>query len=222
MYLWSDFLQLIRHPVAALTNIRDSRRVRDGMVAFALAAGLATLASELDAVKPSRPTSSLVGLSPTAAVIEADFLHWYYSQRFLLPLVWLGVIAVFWVAAVVVIHAVVRALGGRGSIGGYLKLTGYIQLVGLTVLPVGLVSALARVAGQPRVAARVDAILPLLVLAVFVWENVLYVMAASTQYGITLERATAAVIGPIGCGIVLLFVLVVAAAAVGASLGQFG
>ena len=222
MYLWSDFLQLIRHPVAALRTIRDRRRVRDGILAFAIASALATLASELDAIRPARPTTSLVGLSPTAAVIEADFLHWYYSQRFILPLVWLVVTAVFWVAAVAVIHLVVRALGGHGPLRGYLKLTGYIQLVGLCIVPVGLLSALTRLADQPRAAARIDAIFPLLALAVFVWENALYVVAAAGQYGMAPERATAAVVGPIGCGIALLFVLAVAAVVVGASLGQFG
>ncbi len=222
MYLWSDFLQLIRHPAAALATIRDRRRVRDGILAFALASGLATLASEVDALKPSRPTASLVGLSPTAGVIEADFLHWYYTQRFLLPLVSLVVITVFWLAAVGVIHAVVRALGGHGRLRGYLKLTGYVQLVGLSILPVGLLSALARLGNQPRAASRLDALGPVLALAVFVWENVLYVMAASTLYGISVERATAAVVGPIGCGVILLFVLAVAAVVLGTSLGQFG
>jgi hypothetical protein len=217
MYLWRDFVQLVRHPAGALTGFRDRRRVRDGIVAFALASGLATLVSELDAINPSRPTMSLVRISPTAAVIEADFLHWYYSQRYLLPLVWLLVTAVFWVAAVAVIHLVVRALGGRGPLLGYLKLTGYIQLVGLSILPVGLLGTLARVSQQPRAASRLDAVGPFLALAVFVWENVLYVMAASTQYGISTERATAAVVGPIGCGVALLFVLAVAAAAIGAS-----
>jgi hypothetical protein len=47
-------------------------------------------------------------------------------------------------------------------------------------------------------------------------------MAASSQYGISMERATAAVVGPIGCGVILLFVLAVAAVALGTSLGQFG
>jgi hypothetical protein len=37
-----------------------------------------------------------------------------------------------------------------------------------------------------------------------------------------MERATAAVVGPIGCGVVLLFVRAVAAVALGTSLGQFG
>ena len=222
MYLWSDFLQLIRHPAAALVTIRDRRRVRDGILAFAIAGGLTTLVSEVDALKPSRPTVSLVGLSPTAGIIEADFLHWYYRQRFLLPLVWLVVISLFWLAAVAVIHAVIRALGGHGRLRGYLKLTGYIQLVGLCILPVGLVSALARLGNQPRAASRLDALGPVLALAVFVWENVLYVTAASSQYGISVERATAAVVGPIGCGVILLFVLAVAAVGLGTSLGQFG
>jgi Yip1 domain len=217
MYLWRDFVQLVRHPAVALSHIRHQRRLRDGILAFGLAAGLATLASEIDAFNPSRPSTSLVGISPTAAVIEADFLHWYYGQRFILPLVWLLVIAGFWVAAVVVIHLVVRTLGGRGPLLGYLKLTGYVQLVGLSILPFGLLSTLARVGHQPRAASRLDAIGPLLALGVFVWENVLYVMAASANYGISTERATAAVVGPIGCGLVLLFVLAVAALAIGAS-----
>lgn len=216
MYLWSDFLQLIRHPRVALTTIRDGRRVGDGILAFAVASGLATLANEIDAIRPSRPTASLVGLSPTAALIESDFLHWYYTQRFILPLLWLVVTAGFWLAAVAIIHALVHALGGRGNLRGYLKLTGYIQLVGLTILPVGFLTAVARVGNQPRAAGRLDAIFPLLALAVFVWENALYVVAASTQYGISAERATAAVIGPIGCGVVLLFVLAIAAVAIGA------
>jgi hypothetical protein len=211
VYLWSDFLQLIRHPAAALITIRNRRRVLDGLLAFALAAGLTTLVSEVDALKPSRPTASLVGLSPTAGVIEADFLHWYYVQRFLLPLLWLVVITLFWLAAVVVIHAVVRALGGHGTLRGYLKLTGYIQLVGLCILPVGLLGAFARLGNQPRAASRLDALGPVLALGVFVWENVLYVMAASSQYGISME-----------CGVVLLFVLAVTAVALGTSLGQFG
>lgn len=192
------------------------------MLAFAVASGLATLAGELDAIKPSRPTSSLVSLSPTAAVLEADFLHWYYAQRFMLPLVWLAVVAVFWLAAVGLIHLVVRALGGRGPLLGYLKLTGYIQLVGLIILPVGLLSTVARLIDQPRAAARLEAILPLLALGVFAWENILYVVAATAQYGVAPERATAAVVGPIGCGIALLFGLAVAAVAVGVSLGRLG
>jgi hypothetical protein len=222
VYLWSDLLQLIRHPAAALALIRDRRRVRDGILAFALAAGLTTLVSEVDALNPSRPTASLVSLSPTAGVIEADFLHWYYTERFLLPLVWLLILTVFWLAAVAVIHAVVRALGGHGRLRGYLKLTGYVQLVALSILPVGLLGAVARLANQPRAASRLDALGPVLALGVFVWENVLYVMAASSQYGISMERATAAVVGPIGCGIVLLVVAAVAAVALGTSLGQFG
>jgi hypothetical protein len=54
---------------------------------------------------------------------------------------------------------------------------------------------------------------------VFLWQNVLLVLAARNHYGISTERAVAAVIGPIGA-VVLLVVALIIVAIVLALMGQ--
>ena len=49
----------------------------------------------------------------------------------------------------------------------------------------------------------------LMAIAIFLWQNVLLVMAARDHYAISTERAVAAVIGPIGVLIVLALALII-------------
>ena len=100
---------------------------------------------------------------------------------------------------------------GRGDFAGMAKLVGYAALVGLVALPVALVDALLKLQGNARVELAVGQLVGLLGVAIFLWQNALLVMATRRHYAISTERAVAAVIGPIGVGVVLVLALIILA-----------
>jgi hypothetical protein len=65
--------------------------------------------------------------------------------------------------------------------------------------------------GNARAELFVGQLAGLLGVAIFLWQNVLLVMATRDHYAISTERAVAAVIGPIGAVLVLTIALVIVA-----------
>jgi hypothetical protein len=211
MFLWTDLVELVRHPFSALGVIDARRRLADGLLALAVSVSLPAAVAELAALGPFRPPANL-GSLPSLTAQGADlYARWVYMQRFLIPVFGIGVSLVLWIAAAGLIHAIARALGGRGDFTGLLKLVGYAALVGVVVLPLALLDALLKLQGNARVELPVGQLVGLLGVAIFLWQNALLVMATRRHYAISTERALAAVIGPIGVVVVLVLALVILA-----------
>jgi hypothetical protein len=211
MFLWADLVDLVRRPFMGLRLIDARRRLAQGLIALGVSVTLPATVSELGALGPFRPPANL-GSLPSLTAQGADiYARWVYQQRFVLPLYGLIVSLALWLAAAGLIHGIARALGGRGDFGGLVKLVGYAALVGLVALPVALADALLKVQGNARAELSVGQLAGLASLAIFLWQNVLLVLAARDHYGISTERAVAAVIGPIGAVAVLVVVLIILA-----------
>jgi len=198
----------------AFETIALRRPLSQGLLALALSVIVPGVVSELGALGPFRPPANL-GSLPSLTTQGADiYARWTYQHRFLLPAY--GVLAglVLWVVAAALIHAIARALGGRGDFLGYLKLVGFVALVGLAVLPLSLLDALARLQGNARLELSFGQLASIVGIGIFVWQNVLLIYAARLHYSISTERAVAAVIGPIGVVAVLVLALIVLAAVV--------
>jgi hypothetical protein len=211
MFLWTDLVDLVRHPFSALGVIDARRRLADGLLALAVSVSLPAAVAELAALGPFRPPANL-GSLPSLTAQGADiYARWVYMQRFLIPVVGIGVSLVLWIAAAGLIHAIARALGGRGDFRGLVKLVGYAALAGVVVLPLALLDALVKLQGNARVELPVGQLVGLLGVAIFLWQNALLVMATRRHYAISTERAVAAVIGPIGVVVVLVLALVIVA-----------
>jgi hypothetical protein len=211
MFLWTDLVDLVRHPFSALGVIDARRRLADGLLALAVSVSLPAAVAELAALGPFRPPANL-GSLPSLTAQGADiYARWVYMQRFLIPVVGIGVSLVLWIAAAGLIHAIARALGGRGDFRGLVKLVGYAALAGVVVLPLALLDALVKLQGNARVELPVGQLVGLLGVAIFLWQNALLVMATRRHYAISTERAVAAVIGPIGVVLVLVLALIILA-----------
>jgi hypothetical protein len=211
MFLWTDLVELVRHPFSALGVIDARRRVADGLLALGLSVTLPAALGELAALGPFRPPANL-GSLPSLTAQGADiYARWVYMNRFLIPVYGITVSLVLWIAAGGLIHVIARALGGRGDFAGLLKLLGYAALVGLVALPVTLADALLKLQGNARAELSVGQLAGLLGVAIFLWQNALLVMAARQHYAISTERAIAAVIGPIGAVLILAVVLIILA-----------
>jgi hypothetical protein len=211
MFLWVDLIAMVRRPSAALSRIDAQRGLPDGLLALALSVTLPAAVSELAALGPFRPPTNL-GSLPSLTAQGADiYARWVYQHRFLLPLYGVAITAVLWLAAAGLIHVIARALGGRGDLTGLVKLAGYAALVGLVALPVTLADALLKLQGGARAELSVGQLAGVLGLAIFLWQNVLLVLATRAHYGISTERAVASVIGPIGAILVLILALIILA-----------
>ena len=211
MFLWTDLVELVRHPFSALSQIDARRRLADGLLALGLSVTLPAAVAELAALGPFRPPANL-GSLPSLTAQGADiYARWVYMHRFLIPVYGIGVSLVLWIAAAGLIHGIARALGGRGNFAGLMKLVGYAALVGLVGLPVALADALLKFQGNARAELSVGQLAGLLGVAIFLWQNALLVLATRQHYGISTERAIAAVIGPIGAVLVLLLALIILA-----------
>ncbi len=209
MFLWTDLVELVRHPFSALRLIDARRPLADGLAALALSVTLPAAVAELGALGPFRPPANL-GSLPSLTAQGADiYSRWVYMHRFVLPVYGILISAVLWVAAAGLIHAIARALGGRGDFAGLLKLLGYAALVGLVALPVALADALLKLQGNARAELSFGQFAGFVAVAVFLWQNLLLVFATREHYGISTERALAAVIGPIGVVIVLVVALII-------------
>jgi len=211
MFLWADLVELVRHTFAALRVIDARRRLTDGLVALGLSITLPAAVAELAALGPYRPPANL-GSLPSLTAQGADiYARWVYMNRFVMPLYGIAIFAVLWLAAAGLIHVLARALGGRGDFAGLLKLLGYVALVGLVGLPLELVGALLKLQGATWVELAFGQLVVLVGVAVFLWQNVLLVIATRDHYGLPVERAVAAVVGPIGVVIVLVLALIILA-----------
>jgi hypothetical protein len=209
MFLLADLVELVRHPFSALRLIDARRRLADGLIALGLSITLPAAAAELAALGPYRPPTNL-GSLPSLTAQGADiYARWVYMHRFLLPVSGIAISAILWGAAAGLIHAIARALGGRGDLGGLLKLVGYAALVGLVALPVALVDALLKLQGAAGAELALGQLATLVAVAVFLWQNVLLVIATRDHYAISTERAAAAVVGPIGAVLVLFLALII-------------
>jgi hypothetical protein len=211
MFLWTDLVELVRHPFSALGVIDARRRVADGLLALGLSVTVPAAITELAALGPFRPPANL-GSLPSLTAQGADiYARWVYMHRFQIPVYAIGVSAILWIAAAGLIHLIARALGGRGNFAGLVKLMGYAALVGLVALPVALADALLKLQGNAKAELSVGQLAGLLGVAIFLWQNALLVMATRRHYAISTERAVAAVIGPIGVALVLIIVLIILA-----------
>jgi hypothetical protein len=209
MFLLADLAELVRHPFSALRPIDARRRLADGLLALALSITLPAAVSELAALAPFRPPANL-GSLPSLTAQGADiYARWVYMHRFVLPVYGIAISAILWGAAAGLIHAIARALGGRGDFAGLAKLVGYAALVGLVALPVALVDALLKLQGAAQAELAFGQLGSLVAVAVFLWQNGLLVIATRDHYAISTERAVAAVVGPIGAVLVLLLALII-------------
>jgi hypothetical protein len=211
MFLLADLVDLVRRPFSSLRVIDDRRRVRDGILALGLSVTLPAIVSELAALGPFRPPANL-GSLPSLTAQGADiYARWVYQHRFALPVYGVLISAGLWVGAAGLIHVVARTLGGHGDFLGYLKLAGFAALVGLLSLPLSVLDALLKVQSNAGVELWVGQLLGLVGIGIFLWQNALLVVAARLHYGISTERAVAAVIGPIGAVAVLAIALAILA-----------
>jgi len=211
MFLWTDLVELVRHPFSALGIIDARRRLADGLLALGLSVTLPAAVAELAALGPFRPPANL-GTLPSLTAQGADiYARWVYMNRFIVPVYGIAISTVLWIAAGGLIHVIARALGGRGSFAGLMKLLGYAALVGLVTLPVGVADALLKLTGNARAELSVGQLAGLLSVAIFLWQNALLVIATRRHYAISTERAVAAVIGPIGAVLVLALALIILA-----------
>ena len=211
MFLWTDLVELVRHPFSALDVIDTRRRLLDGLLALGLSVTLPAAVAELAALGPFRPPANL-GSLPSLTAQGADiYARWVYLHRFSIPVYGIGVSLVLWIAAAGLIHGIARALGGRGDFAGLLKLVGYAALVGLVALPVASADALLKLQGNAKAELYVAQLTGLLGLVIFLWQNALLVMATRRHYAISTERAVAAVIGPVGVALVLIVALIILA-----------
>ena len=209
MFLLADLAELVRRPLTALRTINQRRSLAAGLVALGLSITLPAAVAEVAALAPFRPPPNL-GSLPSLTAQGADiYARWVYGQRFLLPIYGIAISFVLWVAAAGVIHLIARTLGGRGDFAGLAKLVGYAALVGLVALPVALVDAVLKLQGASRAEAAFGQLVGLMAIAIFLWQNVLLVMAARDHYAISTERAVAAVVGPVGVLIVLALALII-------------
>jgi hypothetical protein len=211
MFLWADLVELVRRPFTALRMIDARRDLADGLIALAVSVALPAAVSELAALGPFRPPANL-GSLPSLTAQGADiYARWVYQQRFVLPIYGIAISAALWLAAAGLIHVIARALGGHGGFRGFVKVVGYAALVGLVALPIALADAVLKVQGNARAELSIGQLAGLAGLGVFLWQNVLLVVATRDHYGISTERAVAAVIGPIGAVVVLVVALVIVA-----------
>ncbi|HET9847396.1 MAG TPA: Yip1 family protein [Candidatus Dormibacteraeota bacterium] len=207
--MFGDLIELVRRPLTALQTIDSRRRASSGLIALALSVTLPAIATEIGAFGPFRPPANL-GSLPSLTGQGADiYAHWTYQHRFLLPLYGVVISLLLWFAAAGLIHVIARTLGGQGDFLGYLKLVGYVALVGLVALPVDVIDALLKLQDNARLELSIGQLAGLLGVAIFLWQNLLLVYGARTHYGISTERAVAAVIGPVGGVIILALVLVI-------------
>jgi hypothetical protein len=211
MFLWTDLIELVRHPFSALDVIDTRRRLLDGLLALGLSVTLPAAVAELAALGPFRPPANL-GSLPSLTAQGADiYARWVYLHRFSIPILGIGVSLVVWMAAAGLIHGIARALGGRGNFVGLLKLVGYAALVGLVALPVASADAVLKLQGNAKAELYVAQLAGLLGVVIFLWQNALLVMATRRHYAISTERAVAAVIGPVGVALVLIVALIILA-----------
>src|SRR5207248_10387864 len=162
MFLWADLCELVRHPFSALGAIDARRRLADGLAALGLSLALPAALSELAALGPFRPPANL-GSLPSLTAQGADmYARWVYQNRFVLPVYGLLFSGGLWLLAAALIHAIARALRGRGDFRGYLKLVGYTAFVGVITLPLVIVDTGLTIQGTASLEAQTGHVLGLI------------------------------------------------------------
>ena len=211
MFLWADLVALVGHPVRALPAIDRERRGVHGAVALGLSVLIPAILAEVAAFAPYRPPAGL-GSLPSLTAQGADiYARWVYQHRVVLPIYEILAGVLLWLLAGAAIHVAARALHGRGDLAGFVKLAGFVALVGLVSVPLTALQAIARLSANPRAELSIGSAAAAVGIGVFVWQNVLLVLAAQAHYGLSTERAVTAVLGPVGCLVVILFALIVIA-----------
>jgi len=211
MFLWADLAGMVLHPFQALPEIDRRRKLAEGALALALAVLVPALLAELGATAPYRPPAQLDSL-PSLTTQGLDiYARWVYQHRFVIPAVGALASLGLWLLAALLIHAGARALNGSGSLSGLIKLVGFVALVGLITLPVSLLEALTRFSPNPSARASLASLESIVGLGIFLWQNFLLILAAQAHYGLSIGRSVTAVLGPIGCLLLLGLALVVLA-----------
>jgi hypothetical protein len=211
MFLWADLAGLVLHPFQTLPELDRSRRLSQGALALALSILLPALLAEITALAPYRPPSQIDSLPSLTAQGLDIYSRWVYQHRFAIPAVGALASVLLWLLASMVIHVGARALKGAGSLTGLVKLAGFVSLTGLLALPVSVLETLARFSPNPSAGASLASLAGLLGLGIFCWQNFLLILAARTHYELSIGRAVSAVLGPIGCLLVLGLALLVLA-----------
>ncbi len=209
--LAGDLISVLRRPFQAFSPLDNRRGLRDGLLALVLGVAIPALIQEVAALAPYRRIV-LVSTSVDAAALTDLFNRWSYDQRFWLPLYGLLAGLLLWVLAAALVHGVALMLHGRGSFTGYLKLVGYVALAGTVIVPFSALDAALKAAGSQGAEGQLGSVLLALSLAVFAWQNLLLILAAKSHYGLSMERATTAVLGPVGALIALLIALFIVGA----------
>lgn len=211
MSLWADLLGLIRQPFQALPEIDRRRRLGEGLLALALSVLAPALLAEVAAMAPFRPPAQLDSLPSLTAQGLDIYARWVYQHRFTIPAVGALASLLLWLLATLVIHLGARTLKGVGSLSGMITLAGFISLTGLVTLPVYLLETAVRFSANATASASLASLTSLVGAGVFIWQNFLLVIAARAHYGLSMGRAVSAVLGPIGCLVVLGLALLVLA-----------
>ena len=209
--LAGDLISVLRRPFQAFSPLDNRRTLREGLLALLLGVVVPAVVQEVAALAPYRRIA-LGSTSVGAAALTDLFNRWSYEQRFWLPLYGLVAGLLLWVLAAALVHGVARVLHGQGSFTGYLKLVGYVALAGIVIVPFSALAAGLKAAGSPGAEGQFGSLLLLLSLAVFAWQNLLLILAAQSHYGLSMERATTAVLGPVGALIILLIALFIVGA----------
>jgi|GEM_PF-3330697 len=214
MFLWADLAGLALHPFQTMPEIDRRRRLTDGALALALSVLVPALLAELGAAAPYRPPAQLDSLPSLTAQGLDIYARWVYQHRFTIPAVSALGSLLIWLLAALLIHAGARALKGTGSLTGLVKLVGFVSLTGLITLPVSLLETLTRFSPNPTAHASLASLVSIVGLGIFLWQNFLLVLAVQAHYGLSIGRSVTAVLGPIGCllllGLALLVLAVVA------------
>lgn len=215
MSLWADLVGLVRQPFQALSEIDRRRRLPEGLLALALSIVAPASLAEVAAIAPFRPPAQLNSLPSLTAQGLDIYARWVYQHRFTIPAVGALASLLLWLLAAVAIHLGARALKGVGSLAGLVKLAGFVSLAGLVALPFSLLETLARFSPNPSAETTLASLASLVGAGIFIWQNFLLVLATQSHYGLSIGRAVSAVLGPLGCLLVLgvaLLVLAVLAA----------
>ena len=215
MFLWADLAALLLHPFQALPEIDRRRRLADGLLALGLSVLVPALLAEVGAAGPYRPAAQIDNMPSLTAQGLDIYARWVYRQRFIIPAGGALGSLLLWLLAALLIHAGARALKGTGSLTGLIKLVGFVALVGLISLPLSALETLTRFSANPSARASLASLVSIVGLGIFLWQNFLLVLAAQTHYGLSIGRSVTAVLGPVGCllllGLALLVLAIVAA-----------
>ncbi|HEY0492546.1 MAG TPA: YIP1 family protein [Candidatus Dormibacteraeota bacterium] len=211
MSLRADLAGLVLRPFQTLPEIDRRRRLSEGALALGVAVLLPFLLGEISAVAPYRPPAQLGSLPSLTSQGVDIYARWVYQHRFLIPAVGALASLLLWLLAATLIHMGARALKGSGSLSGLIKLVGFVSLLGLTALPFSALETFVRFLPNRAAEASLASLSSVVGLGIFLWQNFLLVGSVQGHYHLPLGRAVTAVLGPIGCLVILGIALLIAA-----------